>query len=75
MKHFTKHLIAFLLTLAMVLSLLPTVAFAADSASDDLWADIIAYENEHIIKTRGVNDTVKSCFFDANGHFMKNVTG
>ena len=65
MKHFTKHLIAFLLTLAMVLSLLPTVAFAADSASDDLWADIIAYENEHIIKTRGVNDTVTAADYAA----------
>ena len=65
MKHFTKHLIAFLLTLAMVLSLLPTVAFAADNASDDLWADIIAYENKHIIKTRGVNDTVTAADYAA----------
>ena len=65
MKHFTRHLIAFLLTLAMVLSLLPTVAFAADSASDDLWADIIAYENDHIIRTRGVNDTVTAADYAA----------
>lgn len=65
MKHFTKHLIAFLLTLAMVLSLLPTVAFAAGSASDDLWADIIAYENDHIIRTRGINDTVTAADYAA----------
>ena len=65
MKHFTKQLIAFLLTLAMVLSLLPTIAFAADSASGDLWDEIIAYENEHIRKTRGVNDTVTAADYAA----------
>ena len=35
MKQISKRLLALLLTLAMVLSLLPTLAFADEPASDD----------------------------------------
>ena len=46
MKHFAK-ILALLLTLAMILSMLPTIAFAAES-KDDVWALINDYEASHL---------------------------
>ena len=55
MKHIAKRLVALLLTIAMVCGLLPTIAFAANGASDDLWAQIIAYEQRELRRTRDLN--------------------
>lgn len=53
MKHFPKRIIAWLLALMLLLTLLPTAAFAA---RQDVWKQIAAYEKAHLRRTRGVDD-------------------
>ena len=66
MKQFPKRFLALLLMIAMVFSLLPAIAFAeGGTETADLWAQIIAYENEHIRRTRSVDDTVSEADYAA----------
>ena len=66
MKQLSKRFLALLLTIAVVFSLLPTIAFAeSGSEANDLWAQIIAYESEHLRKTRSVNSTVSEADYAA----------
>ena len=59
MKRLTKQLLSYLLVAAMLLSLLPFFAAAeeAESASDALWAQITALEENTVVAKRGTRAT------------------
>lgn len=53
MKYFTMRILALLLTLAALFTLVPITVFASDEASEDLWDEIIAFEEAQLLrKTR-----------------------
>ena len=62
MRHIPKRMLAWLLMLAMLIALVPTFAFAA---KDDVWAQIEAYEQAHLRKTRGANDELTAADYAA----------